>query len=561
MKHRIFILAVLCLLLLTACGGGTDTAEITPEPTATPVPTPFVLEVCTGMEGYTIDPTYVGDVETAGLISHLFEGLMKYVPADESAAVTDAQLVSGLAESHTVSDDGLTWRFTIRGDACWSDGQPVTAQNFVYAWRRLLPPAGSGETAHAAAASQLYGVIQNAEAVGSGKADPSALGVTAENDRTLVVTLEKPCSHFLKLCALPCMSPLRQDVIEAYGGDWTDERNIITNGGYTITSWVHDDHMTLTKNPQYYEGDALGPDTIVWNFNDSEVGMTGAFESGGLDFVAGIADGEPISRAGVYYLYLNTSAVQDWRVRGAMLLSIDRDSIAAALGGGATPAVGLIPAKISDSGGSAYVVPSVAAEQPMYAWLSKTYPDYDLNTYEGRCALAKKLYNEARAIGSWYNSYTVYYRFNESAVNRTVAETCRNNWKEVLGLNAEFVLMDDDTYADSLKSRTFGTAYLSWLPDYDDGRSFLEIMRRGGEYNYSVWGDQRYNDALDVIGRATDAAERDALLLAADAMLFEQERFAVCPIYYFGDTYRVSDAITSVTHTPMGYWLFGYAEK
>ena len=103
MKHRIFILAVLCLLLLTACGGGTDTAEITPEPTATPVPTPFVLEVCTGMEGYTIDPTYVGDVETAGLISHLFEGLMKYVPADESAAVTDAQLVSGLAESHTVS--------------------------------------------------------------------------------------------------------------------------------------------------------------------------------------------------------------------------------------------------------------------------------------------------------------------------------------------------------------------------------------------------------------------------------------------------------------------------
>lgn len=569
MKKLLLILMTAVLLVLAACGSGDAAdAESTPAPTATPVPTPMVLDVCVGTEAYTMDPTYINDVQAPDYIGHLFEGLTKYAPVatDRGDAVVEMALVLGMAERCDMSGDGLTYTFTLRSDAVWSDGQPVTAQDFVYAWQRLFTPSEADEMKHSASAEQLFGVLKNATEVSSGKLAPSSLGVVAKSDKVLEVYLEQPCSHFLKLCASICLLPLRQDVIEAYGGDWTREGNIVVNGAYTLESLVHDDCMTLQKNPLYYDGDALGPDTIIWHFSDSSASTLTEYNNGAYDFISDVTDTAAAGygsspRAGTYYLYLNVNNIQDWRVRAAMTLAIDRESITQTIGEGTTPAVGMIPAGIADSAGVEYIPAEDAAQQPLYAWLQQTYPKYDLNTYDGRCELAKKLYNEALTVGSWYRSYKVYYRFNESTVNRAVAETCQANWKDVLGLTAEFSLIDADKYADSLASGSFDIAYLGWLPDYNDPQNFLDIMRRGGEYNHSEWGDGSYTDQVDAILSVYDAETRDQLQLKADGALFTQWRFAVCPIYSYGDTYCAAEGVTNVGHSSSGYYSFHYAQK
>ena len=556
----------LCAALLLLCGCGQTPSRVsdpdptpvaTPVTTPAPVPKPTVLEVCVGTEGYTLDPTYCDAEVSADYMTHLFEGLLKYLP-QEGAGVTEAVLAPGMAERWERSDEGLTYTFYLREDAVWSDGEPVRAQDFVYAWQRLLTPTAAGEQQHAAAAAQLIGVIRNAAAVAAGELPPSLLGVRAVSDKVLEVQLEQPCSHFLKLCAAPCLLPLREDVITAHGGDWTKAEHMVVNGAFTLEELVHDDHMTLRANPLYYDAAAIGPEAILWRFSDGdETGLEG------LHFVADVADETAEGwgsspRAGTYYLYLNVNNVQNWKVRAAMVLAVDRDAIAAAVGSGASAAVGMIPTGIAQSDGTPYAPSAEAAEQPLYGWLQKTYPKYDLNTYEGRCALARRLMDEAVSTGSWYRSYRLYYRFNESTVNRLVAETCQKNWREVLGVQTEFSLVSGTTYANSLRNGSFSAAYLGWLPDYNDPQSMLEIMTRGGDYNHSAWGDGNYTAAVRAVTEEYDPSARDAMQQAADAMLFSQDRFAVCPVFFYGDSYCVAEGVSNVGHNGMGGYSFHY---
>lgn len=531
------LVPILLCLLLCGCGGGSP-AE-TAAPTPTPAPTPMILTVSVGTEGSTIDPSYRSPSESVDLLNHLFEGLVKYAPADEGETVNTAVPVWGLAESMEQSEDGTVLRFTIRSDARWSDGVPVTAEDFVYAWRRLLTPVGDAEGGGA----HLHGVLRNAAEVAAGELPSESLGVAAEGERVLRVELEQPCPWFWKLCALPSMVPLRADVIEAYGGDWTAEGHIVVTGAYTIGEWVHDDYMRLVPNPHYYDAEALGPDEILWRF-----------DGGDSAFTAGAGEAA-VPVAGTYYLYLNANAIPDWRVRAAMLLSIDREALTETLGEGTRPAEGLVPEGISLTAGQAY-----ESQAPMYTWLRQSYPQYDLSDYAGRCALASALMDAARAAGTWYSSYTVYYRFNESTVNRTVAERCQADWQRVLGLRAEFVPMEVEAYEARLKTNTFDVAYLGWLPDYDDPLSFLKIMERGGAYNHSGWGDVRYNEQLRLAAACLDAPSRDAMLLRAEEMLYEQERFAVCPLFWYGECYDAADGLRGVSHSAAGGYSFCYAE-
>ena len=543
------LVPLLICLLLCGCGGGEDPAPAV-TPTPTPVPTPVVLSVCVDTEGSTIDPTYLSEPVPSELQSHLFEGLMRYAPEEGGGVVTDSVLCLGLAESVERSQDGLTYRFLIREDACWSDGVPVRSGDFVYAWRRLLSPPADAEMAHAAGAAQLYGIVKHAKEVAEGKVPGESLGVWTEGDRVLVVALEKPCAWFPKLCAMACMVPLRQDVIEAYGGDWTDESHIVVSGAYTIEEWVHDDYMRLRPNPHYYEAERLGPDEIVWYFGQGRE----------ADFVSDVSDSAAdgsVAVAGTYYLYLNANAIRDWRIRAAMLLSLDREALADTVGSGARPALSLVPEGIALTDGTVYA-PSVS---PMYAWAGLSYPQYDLTNLSGRRALAMALADGARGSGSLYNGYTLYYRFNESEMNRAVAMQCKADWEQVLGLRVELVPMGLEDYEKRLGTNTFDVAYLSWLPDHDDPLSFLQIMKRGGANNHSGWGDVRYNEQLALAEGSLDASARDLYLRRAEEMLYEAERFAVCPLFWFGQTYAVKDGVGGIGHNAVNGYCFLYTTK
>ena len=511
---KILLLSLVLAVCLTACGAGLpDTAPVEA--------TPRVLIVCVGTEGTSIDPAYLGESDPADYLSHLFEGLMKYTPVSDEGVMNDMTVTCGLAWPAEVSEDGLVYRFTIRDDALWSDGVAVTAADFVYAWNRLRDTDTHG-------ARQLWSVLSS---------------VTAESDKVLVAQLQMPCPYFLKLCAQVYAAPVRRDVVETYGGDWTDAANIVVSGAYTVGEWVHDDHIVLVKNPLYYAADAVTADEIDWYFTDADrisAHFTAAVPQG-------LSDG-CVHKAGVYYLYLNANGIRDWRVRAAMLLALDRDAIATVMGG--TAAEGLVPKGVALTDGRACGWHTA----PMYAWLQETYPRYDLQTYEGRRALALDLYNEAVAAGAWSHGRSLRFQCCDNSPSRAVMDLCRQNWLEVLGLTVGESVLTEADYEKRLRTNTFDVAHLSWMPDYDDPLSFLELMERGGDYNFSAWGDVRYDTLLEQTATAHD---RDSLLWAADAALFEKERFAVCPVYELAEHYA-AEGICGVAYGGGGYW-FGNA--
>jgi len=517
-----FVLTVAMILSLWS-GTAPQVAEA-PMPTPEPTPAPTVLTVCVGTQGHSIDPAYLSDGEDVDYLRHLYEGLMKYAPVTTDGVMNDMALTCGLAETAEVSTDGLTYRFTLRADALWSDGVPVAAADFVYAWNRLLQTDSNG-------AAQLSAVLES---------------VTAESDRVLVAVLKAPCPWFLKLCTEVYTAPVRRDLVEAYGGDWTREEHIAVSGAYTIASWVHDDHIIFKKNPCYYNRQALTADTIVWYFRDTADRIS-------ADFTADVPDTAAagrVDRAGVYYLYLNANGIRDWRVRAAMALAVDREAVGEAAGSGQA-AWGLVPEGVSLTDGTAYHAESA----PMLQWLQETYPAYDLRDYEGRCELAVDLYNQAVASGTWSYGRTLRYRYNESAVNEQVFDRCRADWLRVLGLTVTAQPMTAEDYEKLLPTNTFDVAYLSWMADYDDPLCFLEIMERGGSANYAAWGDVRYNELLE--RDALNSADRDGLLFGTDCALFEAERFAVCPLYWFGENYAAAYGLTGVAHSAYGGYWFG----
>jgi len=524
---KALLLSLVLAVSLTACGAAAPTPSIEPLPEASVQPAE--LTVCAGTEGTSIDPAYLSESDPADYISHLFEGLMKYAPVTREGVMNELSVTYGLAQAVEISGEGLVYRFTIREDALWSDGVAVTAADFVYGWNRLL-------SSHTHGAAQLSAVLES---------------VRAESDKVLVATLRAPCPYFLKLCAQVYTAPVRRDVVETYGGDWTAAEHIVVSGAYTIAQWVHDDHILLEKNPLYYDAESVTAEGIRWYFSDSTDRVS-------CDFTANVSEGGAtgrVDKAGLYYLYLNANGIRDWRIRAAMLLALDRAAIAAAVGGGAQPAKGLVPAGISLTDGTAYDPSS----SPMLQWLADTYTSYDLTDYAGRCRLALDLYNEAVAAGTWSYGRTLQFRCTDSAVSRTVAAVCRENWLDVLGLTVGERVMAGEDYETMLGTNTFDVAYLNWLPDYDDPLSFLQIMERGGEHNYSAWGDVRYNDLLEQA--AVQTADRDALLRQTEEALFEKERFAVCPVFWYGECYTAAEGVTGIAHSPCGGYWFGNAER
>lgn len=528
----------------------------------------FVVNTCVASEPETIDPALISSVDASMYTQHQFEGLMKYQKndevMDESGQIFGSDVVCGQAASYEVSDDQLVYTFTLRDDILWSDGQPVTANDFVYAWKRVVDPATASEYGYI-----LDGIVLNAAAIQAGEKDPSELGIEAVDDKTLKITLESPCAYFLGLCGFASLMPLRQDVVEG-SDDWTNPANIVTNGPFIVTEWVHDSYIYMEPNPNYYDAANLGPDGIRWWLSDSETAILSAYQSGEYDFIESFptdmietlkASGDCFvdPYIGTYYLYINCDVVTDWRVRAAMTLAIDRENIVNNVTqGGQVPATGLVAAGITDSTGADFSE-GVSELGAIYNTLQTLYPDYDLSTYSGRCELAQELYNAAVEDGSWNPDTTVVYNFNTSDTHKAIAEACGSDWETVLGMSITLENQEWATYTTGLGEHTFGVARLGWIADYDDALTYLELFKTGNPYNYGLFTNDNYDSLLDQAKSVVAGTDRDNLLYEAEEALFGEEGFPVAPIYYYTQVCCISDRVTNVYFTPMGYYFFGYA--
>jgi oligopeptide transport system substrate-binding protein len=253
-KAALFMSLILVIsVVLTACAGTKK---------------PDMLTVHVGPDPDTIDPALNSAVDGATLISHAFEGLMIL---DKDGVPREGQ-----AKSYKVSDDGTTYTFTLRDGLKWSDGTPLTAQDFVYAWNRAIAPETAADYEY------IFDIIDGY--------DEGKLNVTAPDDKTLVVQLKAPVPYFLELCAFPTFFPVRQDIIEQYDEAWAVEPvSYIGNGPYKMTEWVPGSHITFARNENYWNFGALGPEKIKFVLMEDDNAIKSAFENGEILF----ADGWP----------------------------------------------------------------------------------------------------------------------------------------------------------------------------------------------------------------------------------------------------------------------------
>ncbi|MFA7233338.1 MAG: peptide ABC transporter substrate-binding protein [Terrimicrobiaceae bacterium] len=486
--------ALLCMAFLAACDGPSRRAD---------------LVFINGAEPETLDPAIITGQPEGRIVSALFEGLCAY---DEGG-----RAVPGVAESWEISHDGRHYAFHLRPDAKWSDGRPLVAGDFVSSWKRVLTPATGAQY------NYMLFPIKNAGAYADGKiTDFSGVGVKAPDDRTLLVELENPTPYFLELCAFPTLQPVRLDLIDRVGDEWVKPEHITGNGAYVLEAWRINDKIRLKKNPHYWNRDKVALQTVdVLPISDANVAFN-FYASGLADLVMdkGLAPpalldelkGKPWFHAapflGIYFLRYNCERgpFADERVRRAFSLAIDKRRIVEKITrAGELPAPGFVPPGIPDYVGTGGLPFDRSAAKRL---------------------LGDAGYPEGRGFP------LVNYLYSKSELNEAIAVELQSMWRETLGVNVNLVRQEWKVYLNSLSLLDYDIARSSWVGDYPDPNTFLDMFLTGGGNNRTGWSDPEYDKLIAAAAGEVDPAKRLGLLRQAEDLLVRQA-VPVAPIYYY----------------------------
>lgn len=479
----------------------------------------MVYRMATMGEPKTLDPHGVSGTWENYVVGDQFMGLTTDGP--------DAKPVPGAAESWTISDDGLVYTFKIR-DHKWSDGTPVTADDFVFSLQRILSPAQAAEYA-----SLLY-PIKNAEAINTGKVtDLSQLGVKALEPQTLQITLEGPTGYFLELLTHYTAFPVPRHVVEAKGADWIKPGNFVSNGPYHIVEWTPHAQIVAEKNPEFYDAANVKIDKVIYYPDEDRNEVAKRFRAGEIDVATDFASEQidffkkelPTEThiapyLGTYYYVpnLKRKPFDDPRVREALSMAVERDAITdKVLKTGEIPAYGAVP-------------PGAGGDWKAYEPEWKAWP------YAQRVAKAKELLKEAGYGPD--NPVKVELSYNTSENHKRIAVALQAMWK-ALGVQAELVNREVKVHYDALKQNNFDVARAGWIADYNDPQNFLYLMEtRTGPNNYSRFSDAEFDKLMIEQGRTKDQAARMQMMQQAEKIAMDAD--AWIPIYYY-----VSKALVS----------------
>ena len=538
-KVLAIIMASVMVLALAAC---TDTT----------VDKDFELNVNFASEPQTIDPALNSAVDGAVMINHMFEGLYKWVDDGNG----NATLALGQASDVQVNDDKTVYTFTIREDAKWSDGKAVTANDFVYAWQRLVDPATAADY------SYMADILLNANEIMAGEADKATLGVEAVDEHTLVVTLHTPCPYFEEIMAFPALMPVRQDMIEAGGDQWTFSIDTyVGNGPYKMESWEHGANIRIVKSETYYDYAKLGPKAINFKLMDDANAIYAAYQSGELNFIeevpvaeipalleSGELDIDPY--IGTYYVCFQTQKApfDDVRVRKAFSLTIDRNYIVEQITQtGQVPATGFVPSGINDAQG---------ASGDDFRTVGGDYMDVSKEAYAANCEEARRLLAEAGyANGEGFP--VVEYLYNTSESHKAIGEALQQMWQTELGVTVNLVNQEWNTFLQTRKEGNYSIARNGWIADYNDPMSFLDMWMTGGGNNDAQYSNAKYDDLIKQAKSTNDPAERMKLMHEAEDILMGED--VVHAAIYFYTNKNMSQGFKGMYYTPLGYYFFTYA--
>ena len=512
----------------------------------------FEIAVNFASEPNTIDPALNSAVDGAVMINHIFEGLYKWV--DDGSG--NATLALGQAKEVTPNADKTVYTVKLRDDIKWSDGKDVVAADFVYAWQRLVDPNTAADYCY------MADIILNANEIMAGEMDKSELGVKAIDEKTLEITLHTACPYFEEIMAFPALMPIRSDIIEQYGDQWTfSPETYIGNGQYKMAEWSHNEFIKLVPSETYYDVDKLGPKVIKFVLMDDTNAIYAAYRSGSLNFIQEVpvdeipgllSSGELKVHPylGTYYCCFNTSKApfDDVRVREAFSLVIDRNYIVENVTKtGQKPATAFVPSGISDAPGAKDDFRAVGGD----------YMDVSAEKYQENCERARQLLAEA-GYPNGEGFPIVEYLYNTSDNHRLIGEALQNMWQTELGVTVNLVNQEWNTFLDTRKNGDYSIARNGWIADYNDPMSFLDMWLTGGGNNDAQYSNPDY-DALIMQAKSTsDLAERMSLMHQAEDILMGQD-VVHAAIYFYTDKY-MSQGIKGMYFTPLGYYFFGYCK-
>lgn len=505
------------------------------------------ISVQIGPNPETIDPAINSAVDGANMIIHAFETLLIY---DETH-----QVAPGQATSFDVSEDGTIYTFHLRENLKWSDGSPLTAQDFVYSWKRLTDPAIASPYAQ-----DMLGGVKGYQQAADGDLD--ALAVSAPDDTTFVVELSSPCVYFDKLVTHATMSPIQQATIEANGDQWAlNPETYIGNGPLKMIEWIPGSNITFAKNEHYWNADKVTLNTLKFVLMEDTTASYNAYQTGQVHMIKDVPIEEvPALQGnedfyikpmmGSYYLSFQTQKepFDNPDVRMALSLVIDRDYVAnTVMQGTYSPATNFVGTGISD------VEPGSSYEE-----VTKKNNDgnfFDLEEYEANVEKAKKLLAQAGyPDGAGFPTFE--YMTNDAAYHKAVAEYLQNCWKETLNINMDIKILEWASFTPTRRAGDYDIARDGWVYDYDDPSNMLNLLITGGGNNHSFYSDPEVDNLLAEANSTADLEEHYEKLHEAEIMILNDAPIA--PVAYYNEFYLQQPELKGTWFSPYGYWYFMY---
>jgi len=471
----------------------------------------------------SVDPQVVEDVSGSNVVRDLFEGLM-----NQDA---EGNLVPGMATEYEVSDDRMTYTFKLR-DAKWSNGDPVKASDFVFAWQRAVDPALASPYAWF---MELMSV-ENASDIIAGSKPITDLGVKAIDDHTFQVRITQPLPYFPQMTTHATTFPVPQAIVEKFGADWTKPENIVSNGAYTLAEHIPQERSVRVRNPLYWDNEHTVIDkTVALIINDENVALT-RYLAGELDRTEVPAGQYPrlkqeypndaisFPRLCNYYYTYNVSPsgpefFKDVRVRQALSLAVDRDIIVdKILAGGQFPAYTFTPAA------------TAGFEVPDVAMASMTQAERD--------AKAKELMAEA-GYGPG-NPLKFELMYNTSDAHKKIAIAVAQMWKQKLGVEVTLNNLEWKVFLDTRGQQNFELARGAWCGDYNEASTFLDLLTTPSGYNDGKYSNARVDELMT---QAKTSADPQPLYTEVEQIIADE--VPVIDVYHYAGVYMLNPALTA----------------
>ncbi|MBE5782924.1 MAG: peptide ABC transporter substrate-binding protein [Clostridiales bacterium] len=560
------------------------------------------IAVCLASEPDTLDPALNSAVDGATMVTHLFAGLATWAQDENGNLTIVPYCAEALTEPVVNADGTVTYTYTLKDNLLWSDGQPLTAKDFEFAWKR----ASSNELG--ADYGYMFEVVKGYNDVVDG-VEGAELAVEATDDKTLVVTLNNAVAYWNELLAFPTYMPVREDVVASES--WaTDPATYICNGPYTITAWEHNSKITMTKNANFFDADKVTMDVIECYLSDDANNMLANFENGDWLLIDDVPTAEIASlkveypeefvvagQIGTYYVCWNVN--EEILPEGCALTGVEaeeaREEIRAALGllldrnyiveeisqAGEVPASSFVAMGMTDPDGTQFYKNTGVSDEFV------GYYDTTEEAYEGNWMAAievlKKYYNYDEATGMFTNFPSMEYIYNTNDAHKAIAEYIQGVFASV-GINMTLTNQEWATFLNTRKEGDYSIARNGWVADYTDPICFLDMwvsisgnndIQFGKDahadlamydldltaFGYDVkvedgtWAET-YDVLISTIKSCTDTNNRYAMMHIAEDMLMATG--CIVPVYYYTDIYMINEAVEGFYSIPLGYKYFMY---